>query len=165
MNGNHATIGKMLAAIAAVIGVLALPAAPASAQDMKTYAKKGSFEDVKLDLSDAITKRGLVVDFTGNVGRMLERTGKDVGSTKAIYRHAEYVSFCSAMLSRQMMEADPANAGFCPFVVFIYEAAAKPGEVVVGFRRMPKGTGAATQKALASVEAMLDGIAKEAAKP
>jgi hypothetical protein len=29
-----------------------------------------------------------------------------------------------------MMEADLGNIAFCPFVVFIYEAANKPGETV-----------------------------------
>lgn len=155
---------RSLAALGAGLMTLVVAVAPAVAQDVVTYRKSGSFADVKLDLSDAITKRGLVVDFTGNVGGMLERTGKDVGSTKPIYRHAEYVSFCSAVLSRRMMEADAANAAFCPYVLFIYEAAGKPGEVVVGYRRMPATGNPASQKALAEVDALLDGIAKEAVK-
>lgn len=156
---------RSLALLAAgSIGLLAT-LVPAAAQDVVTYAKTGSsFADVKLDLSDAVTRRGLVVDFTGNVGGMLERTGRDVGSTKPIYRHAEYVSFCSAVLSRRMMEADPANAAFCPYVLFIYEAAEKPGEVVVGYRRLPAAGSTASQKALAEVDALLDGIAREAVR-
>ena len=35
---------------------------------LKVYSKKGSFEDVKFDLQNAIIRRGLVVDFNGNVG-------------------------------------------------------------------------------------------------
>lgn len=136
----------------------------ASAQDLRTYIKAASFEDVKFDLTNAITNRGLVVDYTGNVGGMLERTGKDVGSTKAIYKNAEYFSFCSAKLSREMMEADAANVGFCPFVMFAYVTAVKPAEVVVGYRRLPKGETAASVKALAAVNDLLDGLAKEAVK-
>ncbi len=147
-----------------VLAALVWLATAAAAQELKTFTKKASFEDVKFDLDDAITRRGLVVDFTGNVGGMLERTGKDVGSTRAIYKRAQYVSFCSAKLSREMMEADAANVGYCPFVVFIYEAADKPGEVVVGYRRMPTGGSAASLKALAAIEAMLEGIAKDAVK-
>ncbi len=156
---------RSLAVLAGTSIMLLGAVVPAAAQDAVTYRKSGgSFADVKLDLTDAITKRGLVVDFTGNVGGMLERTGKDVGSTTPIYRNAEYMSFCSAVLSRRMMEADAANAAFCPYVLFIYEAVAKPGEVVVGYRRLPAAGNAASQKALAEVNSLLDGIAREAVK-
>ena len=137
---------------------------PAVAQELKTYRKAGSYDDVRFDLTNAITNRGLVSDHSGNLAAMLERTGKDVGSTKLIYKAAEYFTFCSARLSRDMMEADAANAGWCPYVMFVYETAAKPGEVVVGYRR-PPGTGnPAAQKAFAAIDALLDGIAKEAVK-
>ncbi len=153
--------GLRRAATAALVMAFATAAA---AQDLVSYAKKASFDDVKFDLTNAITNRGLVVDSNGNVGGMLERTGKDVGSIKPVYKHAEYFAFCSAKLSRDMMEADPINAGFCPFVIFAYEAAAKPGEVVVGYRRFPASANPASQKAFAAVDALLDGIVKEAAK-
>lgn len=150
-------------ALALLIGIIALSAASA-AQDLKTFSKKGSFDDVKLDLSDAITKRGFVIDFTGNLGRMLERTGKDVGSTKPLYKNAEYMTFCSAQLSRQMMEADVGNAGYCPFVMFVYENAGKPGEVIIGYRRMPSTGNPASRKAFGDINALMETIAKEAAK-
>ena len=53
---------------------------PASAQDLKTVAKKASFDDVKFELSNAIIERGLKVDFSGSISQMLDRTGADVGS-------------------------------------------------------------------------------------
>ncbi len=156
---------RVFAATIALIAVLALFATAAAAQELKAYRKaSGSYDDVKFDLANAITNRGLVVDFNGNVGAMLDRTGKDVGSTKQVYKRAEYFTFCSAKLSREMMEADPANAGFCPYVVFIYEPAAKPGEIVVGYRRMPRAGKPPTIKAFAAINALLDGIAKEAVK-
>lgn len=152
-----------LAAMAVAL-LMTVMATDAIAQELKTYRKAASFDDVKFDLSNAITNRGLVVDYTGNVGGMLERTGKDVGSTKPVFKRAEYLTFCSAKLSRDMMEADAANAGYCPFVVFIYETAAKPGEVIVGYRRMPRARKAASAKAFAAINALLDGLAKEAVK-
>ena len=154
--------GKTLVATLA-LGLLA-SMAPAAAQELKTWRKAASYDDVKFDLTNAITNRGLVIDANGNVGAMLERTGKDVGSTKPIYKAAEYFAFCSAKLSRDMMEADAGNLGFCPYVMFVYEMAAKPGEIVVGFRRLPAAGDAASQKALAAVESLLEGIAKEAVK-
>ena len=94
---------------------------------------------------------------------MLERTGADVGSNKQIYVNAEFVLFCSAKLSRAMVEADPGNLGYCPYVVFLYEAAATPGEIVVGYRR-PAAGNEASKQALAAIDALLDGIVKEAVK-
>ncbi len=157
-------VGTPLLVLTMALALIVLLATAAAAQALKTYTKKGSYDDVKLEVTDAITKRGLVVDFNGNVGGMLDRTGKDVGSTKQVYKKAEYFTFCSAKLSRDMMEANTANLGYCPFVVFIYETAAKPGEIVVGYRRMPSGASGASAKTFAGIDAMLDGIAKEAVK-
>ena len=145
---------------------LCFSTAPSLAQesDLKVYSKKGSFEDVKFELQNAIVGRGLVVDFNGNVGGMLERTGADVGSTLPIYKHAEYFTFCSAKLSRATMEAEAANVGYCPYVVFIYETAAAPGTTHVGYRPPLLQGSDASKAALAEVERLLDGIAKEAVK-
>jgi uncharacterized protein (DUF302 family) len=136
----------------------------ASAAELFTRSKTGSFDDIKFDLTNAVIERGLVVDYTGSVAGMLERTGADVGSTKKLYRQAEYFIFCSAKLSREMMEADPANIGFCPFVVFIYERSDKPGEIVVGARPPTVRGDDASRKALAEVEALLHGIVSDAVK-
>ena len=149
-------------------GALALSAAmamPAIADDMRLFEKKAKFADVKSDLANAIVNRGLVNDYTGNIGGMLDRTGADVGSTKPIYKAAEYMTFCSAKYSRTMMEADPTNMGFCPFVVFAYEPAAKPGTVVVGYRVPSSSKGnKATKAVLREIDKMLESIAKEATK-
>ena len=128
------------------------------------FSKKGSYDDVKFDLQDAIVSRGLTVDFNGQVAKMLERTGADVGSTRSIYKQAEYFTFCSAKLSRTMMEADPINMGFCPYVVFIYETAAAPGTIHVGYRRLQPQGSLESKAALEAVEKLLDSIAKDAVK-
>lgn len=149
----------------AAVAVAGLAAAPAMADDIKLFEKKGSYADVKADLANAIVNKGLVNDYTGNIGGMLQRTGADVGSTKPIYKSAEYMTFCSAKLSRAMMEADPTNMGFCPFVVFAYEPADKPGTVVVGYRVPTAAKGNdATKKILAEIDGMLTSIATEATK-
>src|SRR5262245_62835808 len=103
-------------------GLLLAAMSSVSAQELKTYSKEGGYEDVKFELNDAIIRRGLAVDYTGHINKMLERTGADVGSNKQIYVNAEFVLFCSAKLSRAMVEADPGNLGYCPYVVFLYEA-------------------------------------------
>ena len=135
----------------------------AAAQDVRSYTSKAGFDEVQFELTNAIIARGLTIDYTGNIGRMLERTGPDVGSVKPLYSRAEFVMFCSAKLSRAMMEADLGNIGFCPYVIFIYEAAARPGETVVGYRRPISGGGTASP-VLAEVDALLDGIIKDAVR-
>jgi len=127
------------------------------------YSKRGRFEDVRDDLKLAIEGKGLVIDYHSYLGRMLERTGKDVGSGRRLYAHAEAFVFCSAVLSRKTMEADPANAAFCPYTLVVYATAEDPGTVHVAYQRpwRPDG-GAASQAALKEVEVLLDGLAKEA---
>mgnify|MGYP001206651677 CR=1 FL=1 len=148
-----------LLAVAAMLGAVT---STSLADEIKSYAKAGSYADVKLDLTNAIINQGLKIDYTGDIGGMLSRTGADVGSTKPVYKSAEFMTFCSARLSRAMMEADAQNMGACPYVVFIYETAAKPGEVVVGYRRPGSRGDDASKKALAEVDALLDTIVKDA---
>lgn len=144
--------------------IVFLAGAPAVAQEVRTYETKADYDDVRFELENAIIDRGLVIDSRGDIGEMLKRTGEDVGSDTPVYKAAEFFTFCSAKLSRQMMEADAMNIAFCPYVVFLYERVAEPGVVVVGYRR-PLSTGTSeTEAALAEVDALLDGIAKEASQ-
>lgn len=141
-----------------------LSAMAAEPRPLVAYATTGKFEDVRDDLKLAIEARGLVVDYHSHVNRMLERTGKDVGSTRRVYAGAEAFVFCSALLSRKAMEADPANAALCPYSIAVYALAGEPGKVYVAYRRMARSDDApASRAALAEVDAMLDAIAREAA--
>jgi uncharacterized protein (DUF302 family) len=128
-----------------------------------TYSKRAKFDDVRDDLQAAIEGKGLVIDYQSFVGRMLERTGKDVGSARKLYADAQAFVFCSAVLSRKTMEADPANAALCPYSVMVYATAQDPGTVHVAYRRPWRPDGSAASKAaLKEVERLLDGIAREA---
>jgi len=131
-----------------------------------TYSKKGArFDDVRDELKLAIEGKGLVIDYESFVNRMLERTGKDVGSARKLYADARAFVFCSAALSRKTMEADPANASLCPYSITVYASARDPGTVHVSYKRpwRPDGS-AASRAALKEVEALLDGIAREAVR-
>jgi len=135
-----------------------------AADEARLYTTDRAFADVMQDLKDAIINKGLVIDFHGRLGEMLSRTRDDVGSEKEIYRNAEFYAFCSATLSRKMMEADPENIRFCPYVVFAYESASGAGTVHVGYRR-PLGTESNESKAaLEAVDRLLDDIVREAAE-
>jgi uncharacterized protein (DUF302 family) len=146
----------------AAMAIATLPSA--GAQVGPPVVKVAPFDDVRFELSNAITTRGLAVHSEGNLGKMLDRTGADVGSTKPIYRAAEFIEVCSAKYARLMFEADPTLIGNCPFLFFIYERADRPGEVVVGFRRLQNSATPEGQKAVADTEAMLHGIVRDAVK-
>jgi len=140
----------------ALAGALAALAAPALAQDadVVTYTTDQAYEDVAFGLENAILDEGLVIDHTSHVGDMLERTRGDVGSDVELFEAADAYGFCSAALSRQVMEADPMNVAYCPYHVFIMQ---KPGsdEVTIGYRGFPDGP-------MDEVEALLDRIARAA---
>jgi uncharacterized protein (DUF302 family) len=128
-----------------------------------TYSKRAKFEDVRDDLKLAIEGKGLVIDYQSYVNRMLERTGKDLGSARKLYADAQAFVFCSAALSRKTMEADPANVAMCPYSIVVYETAREPGKVYVSYRRPWRPDGSAASKAaLMEVDKLLDGIAREA---
>ncbi len=135
----------------------------AVATDVKSYTVSGGFDDVVFDVETAIVGAGLKIDTKGDVAGMLKRTAQDVGASKDLYKGATYFSFCSAVHSRTMMEADAANVGYCPYVVFVYETQAEPGTVVIGYRRLAGGGSSdAGKAALNDVDAWLDGIVRKA---
>ncbi len=128
---------------------------------LKRYAVREPFEDVREMLELAITERGLVINNVLRIGEMLERTRKVVGSKRQIYLKAEALAFCSASLSRKMMEADPHNIVFCPYLIFIYVMPEQPDTVYLAYRRPLGNLDAASSAVLAEVEALLDGIIRD----
>ena len=116
------------------------------------YDFDGSFDDATFGLETAIIGRGLVVDWVSHTGEMLARTGADVGSDVVIFDNADIYQFCSASLSRKMMEIDPLNIVHCPYSIFVID---REGKVQVGFRNMPEGP-------MQEVQGLLDEIAREA---
>ena len=84
-----------------------------------------SFDDTREAITLAIEGRGLVINYVSHIADMLQRTRADIGATRQVYAKAEIIEFCSASLSRQMMEADPHSIVQCPFAIAVY---ALPGE-------------------------------------
>ncbi len=112
----------------------------------------GTFDDATFAVESAIVGRGLVIDYVSHVGDMLKRTAADVGSTKVVFERADIFLFCSAVVSRKVMEADPANIQHCPYGIFV---AQRDGTVVIGYRDYPDGP-------MQLVETLLQEIVKEA---
>ncbi|AHM04592.1 hypothetical protein roselon_02256 [Roseibacterium elongatum DSM 19469] len=141
---------KALAFCAAMMAT----ATAASAQHAITFPFDGSFEDATFAVENAIINRGLVIDYTSHVGEMLNRTAEDVGAGDAepIFDNADIYLFCSAAMSRRVMEADPMNIVHCPYSIFVMEM---DGQVLLGHRDYPDGP-------MQEVEAVLDAIILEA---
>ena len=134
---------------------LIVAAQAAAAQEVVSYTTDQSFDDVAFGLETAIVNEGLVIDHVSHVGEMLERTRADVGSDVVLFTNADAYSFCSAKVSREVMEADPMNIAHCPYSIFIAERADTPGEVMIGFSAFPEGE-------MQKVQALLDGIVRAA---
>lgn len=132
-----------------------LVAQGAAAQDIVSYTTDQSFDDVIFGLENAIIDEGLVVDHISHTGEMLERTRADVGSDVVIFDAADIYSFCSAKLSREVMEADWMNVMFCPYDIFVAVRHDAPDETVIGFRSYPEGE-------MQKIQQLLDGIARAA---
>ena len=152
-----------LAALAAVLTIKTPALAQSAPEGVTTYQVEADFEDVRFDLENAIVNRGLVIDYVSHIGDMLNRTAKDVGGEKQVYAQAQSMLFCSANLSRKAMEADAMNIAYCPYAIFVYEQADKPGTVTVGFRNLAETGSDASKAAIANVNTLLDELAQEAA--
>ncbi|MBI2313274.1 MAG: DUF302 domain-containing protein [Betaproteobacteria bacterium] len=147
--------------LAVAVSALALAAPGHAAENpIVVQFKKGQFEDIKSGVVFAIENRGLVINTTAHVGEMLERTGKDLGAGRKVFVNADVLEFCSATLSRRMMEADPHSIVFCPYAIAVYELPGEPGKTYVSYRRPAAGGAAA--KALKEVERLLADIVREA---
>ncbi len=139
----------------AVVLTLMLCTTSAVAQDVVTYETDQSFDDVLFGLENAILDEGLVVDHVSHAGEMLERTRADLGSDVVLFLKADIYSFCSAALSRKVMEADRMNIRFCPYDIFVTVSPETPKSTTIGYRSFPEGE-------MKEVEALLDGIARAA---
>jgi len=127
-----------------------LASGPALAEEPMVVSFDGSFEDAAFAVETAIVGKGLVIDHVSHVGEMLNRTGADVGSDVALFTAADIFVFCAAVVSRQVMEADPMNIAHCPYGIFVAETAEG---VMIGHRDYPEGPMQAVEDLLAEIVA------------
>jgi uncharacterized protein (DUF302 family) len=99
-----------------------------------TRSAESGFEEVMQNLRLAIQDRGLYINNEMHMAEMLERTGKDLGFSGQAYLKAESIEFCSAVLSRKMVEEDPRRVVNCPFIISVYVLPAEPGRTFVAYR-------------------------------
>ena len=132
--------------------IAAVTAQETRAQEAVFFDYDGSFEDATFAIENTIIGRGLVIDYRSHVGDMLNRTAADIGSDVVVFDQADIFLFCSAAVSRRVMEADPANIAHCPYNIYV---TSKDGVVQIGHRTYPDGP-------MQEVEALLDAIILEA---
>ncbi len=130
-------------------------ATPTFAQDITSWVVNDSFENVTFSVESAILDKGLTIDSVSHVGEMLERTRVDIGSEITLYSEGIVYSFCSASVSRNVMEADIMNIAFCPYGIFVFSTPENPDETTVGHRIMPGDS-------MTPVNDMLDAIILDA---
>ncbi len=100
------------------------------------YKINGDYDEVWEDLKMALNDRGLVISSVSHVGEMLERTGKALGRTRKIYERAKVMEFCSAVVSRDMLEVNPHYISFCPYQIMVYSLPGKPDEIYISYRHL-----------------------------
>jgi uncharacterized protein (DUF302 family) len=155
---KETTMKKFLA----VCAMLCLPvSAMAAENDAVRFKTQGMFQDVRDSLESAIEGKGLKINHTNKIAEMLDRTGKDIGATRQIYVNGEQFEFCSAIISRQMMEADPHAMVMCPYIVSVYTIP-NDKNVYIAYRKPAASKNPALKKALAEVEKLLTEIIQDA---
>lgn len=139
----------MIRTIFAATALAALTTTSAFADSFITRPTDDSFANTAFAVESAIVGKGLVIDSTSHVGDMLERTKGDVGSDVTVFNAANVYLFCSASVSRKVMEADPMNIQFCPYGITVMET--PDGVVSVGYRSYPDGAMQEVQDLLKSI--------------
>lgn len=148
-----------------LLALCALLCLPLTAQAVESYTvlfrAQGAFQDVRDMLQIAIEGKGLKITNTNHIADMLKRTGKDIGETRKVYENAEQFEFCSATISRHMMEADPHSIVMCPYSVVVYTL---PNDktVYLAYRKPAATKNPALKKQLAELEKLLTDIIKDA---
>lgn len=135
-----------------LVSALGVSAIAAQAQDSVVYPFDGEFDDATFAVESAIIDKGLVIDTVSHVGEMLNRTAEDVGSENQIFKQGDVYSFCSAVISREVMEDDPMNIVHCPYGIFVVD---NGDGVLIGHRNYPEG-------AMQKVQSLLTQIVEEA---
>ncbi|MBZ0128284.1 MAG: DUF302 domain-containing protein [Rhodobacteraceae bacterium] len=130
-------------------------ATPAMADKAITYIVQEDIEDVLFSLESEIIGRGLKIDNVSHVGAMLDRTAMDVGASEKIFFRAQVFSFCSATISREVMQVNPANLAYCPYTIFAYTTPDAMDTTIVGHDDYPDNE-------MQAVEDLLSGIVRDA---
>jgi uncharacterized protein (DUF302 family) len=141
--------------------LVSLPFSALADDYAKVFKTEGEFQYVRDAVEMAIEGKGIKINHVNRIAEMLERTGKDLGMTRQVYVHGEQFEFCSAVVSRRMMEADPTAMTMCPYIVSVYTVP-DDKHVYIAYRKPPRTSNPELNKALADVEKLLEEIIQDA---
>ncbi len=166
-----ASIKGLAGALVALTMVCGISSAVSAQTDpgYKIYTKAGKFDDVSEAVKDAILKRGFVVDYTGELNKMLERTAADTGTItsagkKSPFKSAHFLQFCPAKLTHEAVNASPFGIANCPIAIFIFEREHEAGKIHVGYRLPVASPSKLSKDVNKRLTATLHDIATEATK-
>ena len=148
-----------------MLAIWVLASMPLVVQAADNYAAvfkaQGTYQEVRDQVQAAIEGKGLKINTTHKISDMLDRTGKDIGATKRVYENAEQFDFCSAEISRKMMEADPHAIAMCPYLISVYKLPQEK-HVYIAYRRPAASKNPRLKKVLVEVDKMMTEIIKDA---
>lgn len=122
----------------------------------------GNYDQIWDDLTTALNNRGLVISSVSHVEEMIKRTGRALNQNKKIFARAKVMEFCSAIISRKMMEKNPHYIAFCPYQIIVYSLPDNPNKVYLSYRRLYWGNTKDKDRAvLKTVENLLSSLINE----
>lgn len=121
----------------------------------------GNYDQIWDDLTTALNNRGLVISSVSHVEEMIKRTGRALNQNKKIFARAKVMEFCSAIISREMMEKNPHYIAFCPYQIIVYSLPDNPNKVYLSYRRLYWGNNLKDRKVLKTVENLLSSLINE----
>ncbi|WP_177420335.1 DUF302 domain-containing protein [endosymbiont of Lamellibrachia barhami] len=130
----------------------------AASDPVMIYKADEAYEDVIDNIKMAVEERGMLVSGILHVSDMLNRTGPDLGY-KQVFKKAESVEFCSAVISHKMTQISPENMVICPFTIAVYVKVDEPEQVYVAYRSQLLAGQA--DKVTAEILELLDGIVRD----
>lgn len=123
-----------------ITAAIFLAPCPLAAQNMSAVTMPETLDDMEFAVESAILDMGLTIDFVSHSGEMLARTREDVGSDIVLFSGATIYNFCSARVSRQVIEADINNIIYCPYSIYLYSTPNNPDETIIGHQTYPGET-------------------------
>jgi uncharacterized protein (DUF302 family) len=157
---GSAALGLLLAAGCAVSHTPVGPAPGGGDEPVVIYSVQGDYDEVWQDLEMALEERGLVISSISHVGEMIDRTGQALGRTREVFSRAKVMAFCSAVISRDMLEKNPHLIAFCPYEITVYSLPGEAGKIYLSYRR-PIWKNEGDQQVLDAVVQLTDGIIQD----
>lgn len=148
--------------IAVIVGLILIRISPVAmaTNPIVTHAIEEEYEYILDNLRNAIIGRGMKINDELHASDMLNRTAADLGFERNVFIHATTLEFCNALISHQLVQANPNNLVLCPFTVSVYVLTGAPDTVHVAYQ-VP-AAGPESEGVLDEIEALLRGIVVEA---